>query len=214
MAYKKKLQPRSDWAVRKDAVLPPLPSPPATEVYIHHTVGGIEGSDIDLDNDGLPDSFEQLNRDIENFHMDVRGWNFIAYNILVGHKGHRAEGRGWGVQGGATGSPQDSYSVSISAHGNFHGVHKVTKPLVNAIVHSIADGIEQGHLVPLNRLKIKGHQEKPYATACPGSGLMRVVPRLPGLVQKELERRALNRRIRRRVARLRGRIQALKAKLR
>lgn len=208
----KPLIKRKAWATRTDAYLPPM-KVRASEVYIHHTVGSIEGSNIDLDNDGLSDSFERLNRQIEDFHMDVRGWNAIAYNFMVGHKGQRSEGRGWGVQGGATGSPQDAYSVSISAHGNYEGVHKVTPQLIRAIVLTIADGIEAGHLVPVNQLTIKGHQEKPYATACPGSGLMRVVPSLKGRVERELKRRRRNRRIRAQIQKLRERIRTLQGKL-
>ena len=209
------LHPRSSWAVREDAYLPPLRSYPAAEVYIHHTVGSLEGSDIDLDNDGLSDSFEQLNRDIEDFHMDVRGWNAGAYNHTVSHKGHRAEMRGWRSQGGATGSPQDSYSISISAHGNYAGVHKVTKELIRAIVETIADGIEQGHLVPLNQLNIKGHQEKPFATACPGD-LMKFIPSMKRRVRNELRRRRILRRIavlREEVAKNRAKIARLRKKL-
>ena len=38
----------------------------------------------------------------ERFHMDSRGWNAIAYNWLVDEKGVVYEGRGPGIQSGAT----------------------------------------------------------------------------------------------------------------
>jgi hypothetical protein len=203
---------RTKWATR-NVSLTPLPVKPATHVFVHHAVSGIEGSDIDLDNDGLPDQFEDILRQIEAFHMDVRGWRAIAYNIMVSHKGYRAEGRGWGIEGGATGGWADDQGISICAVGNYHnGVHKVTAQLIRAIVTTIADGIEQGHLVGLNQLTILGHQQKPYATACPGSGLMKIIPTLPERVEKELKRPS--RRTKRQIKKLQNRIKKIRGRIR
>ena len=209
------LAPRWKWATR-NVSLTPLPVQPATHVFIHHAVSGIEGSDIDLDNDGLPDEFEAILRQIEAFHMDVRGWRAIAYNIMVSHKGYRAAGRGWGVEGGATGGWADDQGISICAVGNYHGVHDVTPQLIRAIVETIAEGIEQGHLVGLNKLTILGHQQKPYATACPGSGLMKIIPSLPNRVERELNRpaRRAKRAARKRIKAMRARIQKIRARIR
>ena len=164
--------PRAKWAVRAPARTV-LPTRPATAVIVHHAVSAIEGSTIDVDNDGLPDSFEQLLREIEAFHMDGRGWRGgIAYSMVVGHKaGRKAEGRGWGLQSGATGNPDDTFSLSICAIGNYDTVHDVTDELIRNIAEIIAEGIDLGHLMPLDKLRIYGHQEKPFATACPGRRL-------------------------------------------
>lgn len=204
--------PRSKWAVR-EIHRSPLPIQPATHVFIHHAVSAVDGSTIDLDNDGLPDSFEAIVRQIEDFHMDTRGWSAIAYNFLVGHRGTRAEGRGWGWEGGATGDWADDRGISICAIGDYHTKHRVTKKLIRAIVLTIADGIEDGHLVPINELWIGGHQQKPYATACPGQRLMKVVPSLKGRVTKELTSRRRKRNIRKRIQRLRAKIQELRKQL-
>jgi hypothetical protein len=163
---------RSEWATRT-VVRTTMPSIPAPAVVIHHTVSGVEGSTIDVDNDGLPDSFERLLREIEDFHIDTRGWRGgIAYNLLVGHRaGRKAEGRGWRVQSGATGNPDDTFAVSICAMGNYDTVHDVTPELLRNIAEIIAEGITAGHLVPLDKLRIYGHRDKPFSTACPGARL-------------------------------------------
>jgi hypothetical protein len=189
------LQPRSSWAIHTVAQTP-LPTRPATHLILHHLAGGIEGSDIDLDNDGLPDSFERIMRDTEAFHLFVRGWRGgIAYNAVVGHKGSRAEGRGPLYQGGATGNPHDTFSLSIGLMGDYHTKHEVTPELIRAVVLTAADWIEQGHLVPLRKLTIIGHQDKPFATACPGDRFIPVIKTLKPLIKAELKRRRIQRRL-------------------
>lgn len=41
-------------------------------------------------------------KSIQDFHMNTRGWNDIAYSWLVGQSGTIYEGRGWLVNGGHT----------------------------------------------------------------------------------------------------------------
>lgn len=179
---------REEWA-RRTVVRTPLPTQPATGVVVHHAVSAIEGSTIDVDNDGLPESFEEILREIEDFHLDVRRWRGgIAYSLLVGHRaGRKAEGRGWGLQSGATGDPDDRVTVSICAVGNYHDVHDVTDELIRNIAETIAEGITLGHLVPLDQLRIYGHQDKPFATACPGQRLMARLGEVRPLVAQILE---------------------------
>lgn len=189
-----RLIPRSEWAVRT-VVQSPMPMRPADHVFLHHAVSALEGSFIDLNNDGLSDSFVALLRQIENFHIDVRRWRGgIAYNGVVGHRGTRAEGRGPLIEGGATGGWADDRGLSICALGNYAGVHDVTPELLEAIALTIADWIEDGHLVPLRRLKILGHHQKPFATACPGD-LTNRRRRIRRMVRAELRRRRLQRRL-------------------
>lgn len=206
--------PRSEWADRSpNPPLTALPTYPATHVFLHHAVSAVEGSQVDLDNDGLPDSFEVILRQITRFHMDVRKWRAEAYNFYVGHKGARAEARGWRHEGGATGDWADDRGISICAVGDYHTKHDVTKQLIRAIVTTIADGIEDGHLVPLNKLWIGGHQQKPFATACPGDRLMKIVPSLKGRVRKELQARRRRARIQAQIKKLRDRIAVLREQL-
>lgn len=205
------ITPRSKWAVYRP-VFTALPVRPATHVFIHHAVSGVEGSQIDLDNDGLPDSFEDILRQIENFHITVRGWRAIAYNFLVGHKGAKAEGRGWGIEGGATGDWADDRGISICAVGDYHTKHDVTPELKRAFIEVIVEGIDRGELVPHDQLTIVGHQEKPYATACPGARLMDALPEIRAGVADVFAERARKRRLRRLLKQLRVRWRAASGK--
>jgi hypothetical protein len=49
---------------------------------------------------------------VQNFHMDGRGWNDIAYNWLVCKHGYVFRGRGWAVRSAATGAT-NSESVAV-----------------------------------------------------------------------------------------------------
>ncbi len=164
-----------------------LPVHPADWVFIHHAVSAVEGSTIDLDNDGLPDSFERILKAIEQYHKKTRGWRAEAYNFFVGHRGHKAEGRGWNREGGATGGWADDRGISICAIGNYHNVHDVTPELVDAYAEVIAEGIVLGELVSFDKLKIVGHRDKPYATACPGDRLYKFIPEVRRRVQEILQ---------------------------
>jgi hypothetical protein len=180
--------PRSAWATRT-VRRTPLPVRPATGVVVHHAVSALEGSTVDTDNDGLSDSFERLLREIEYFHIDTRGWpGGIAYSIVVGHRaGRKAEGRGWGLQSGATGDPDDRHTLSVCALGNYEGVHDATDELVTNIAEVIAEGITAGELVPLDQLRIYPHQDKPFPTACCGRNLIARLPEVRPLVAAILE---------------------------
>jgi hypothetical protein len=175
--------PRSAWATRT-VQRAPLPVRPATGVVVHHAVSALEGSTIDTDNDGLSDSFERLLREIEDFHIDTRGWpGGIAYSIVVGHRaGRKAEGRGWGLQSGATGDPDDRHTLSVCALGNYEGVHDATDELVTNIAEVIAEGVTRGELVALDELRIYPHQDKPFPTACCGRNLIARLPEVRPLV--------------------------------
>lgn len=208
---------RAQWAVRSVS-LTALPVRPARFVFVHHAVSGVEGSTVDLDNDGLPDSFEAILRSIEAFHIDTRGWRAIAYNLLVGHKaGRKAEGRGWGVEGGATGSWADDQGISICAVGNYDGVHEATDELMLNIAEVIAEGILLGELVPLDSLTIVGHRDKPYATACPGRDLYARLHELRPMVEGILAEQAQDdehfQRLTERIKGVRERIRRTRARI-
>jgi hypothetical protein len=175
--------PRSAWATRT-VRRTPLPVRPATGVVVHHAVSALDGSGVDTDNDGLADSMEKLLREIEDFHLDTRGWpGGIAYSIVVGHRaGRKAEGRGWGLQSGATGDPDDRHTLSVCALGNYEGVHDATDELVTNIAEVIAEGITRGELVPLDQLRIYPHQDKPFPTACCGRNLIARLPEVRPMV--------------------------------
>lgn len=191
---------RSEWATHQPIGLVRA-SEPLTHVFIHHTVTGQANS---------LGEFKNTLRSIERDHVHVQGWKAIAYNKLVTHKGLRADGRGWGVEGGATGGWADDYGVSICAVGNYHNVHRVTLRLKNAIADIIAEGILQGHLVELSRLKIMGHRQKPYPTACPGDRLMNHIPDIVKRVERKLARAERRKKQLERIRKITKRIHVLK----
>lgn len=49
-------------------------------------------------------------RGIQNFHMDGRGWNDIAYNFVICQHGYVFEGRGLNVTNGANGTNQGNFT--------------------------------------------------------------------------------------------------------
>ena len=163
---------REDIPLRQATRVTPLPTQPATHVYIHHGASG--------DPQNLEDEIA-LVRSYQNFHMDSRHWTDIAYGFLVGPTGDhmRFEGRGWGRQGGATGSPQDRYSYSICAIGNFE-TQPAPDGMIEAIAKQIRNGIAKGHIVA--DPEILGHKDKPYATSCPGKNLYAKLDDIRGLV--------------------------------
>ena len=99
----------------------------------------------------------------ERTHMDVRGWNAIAYNWLVDEDGVVYEGRGGGVVGGAT-RGWNSRTESICYTGWGSG------PVPDAALKSIRWIMDQIQNRYDNKLWIKGHRDK-ASTSCPGSEL-------------------------------------------
>lgn len=152
---------------------------PVKVVYIHHGASMIADSLKDLDGDGVPDLEESVWKGYQVYHMYTRGWTDIAYNFGVGLSGSILTGRGWVRQGGATGSPDDSYSLSICAIGNFEK-QRPSPEMLNAIAQWILTGIEKGHIHP--DVEIRGHKDKPYGTACPGKHLYVKLPTIRSMV--------------------------------
>jgi hypothetical protein len=115
-------------------------------VYVHHTAG--------------PQN--QTVREIQNFHMDVKGWSDIAYNWLVDDAGNIYEGRGWGIVGGAT-KGENSSSHSVCYIGNTQNVipSDKAKEAINVLI--ILHNNEYGEGF------VKGHKDSAQAnTVCPG----------------------------------------------
>lgn len=152
---------------------------PVKVVYVHHGAGMVADSMKDLDGDGIPDLEESVWKSYQLYHMFTRGWTDIAYNFGVGLSGSVLRGRGWVRQGGATGSPDDSFSLSICAIGNFE-TQRPSKEMVEAIVLWILTGIEKGYIHP--DVEIRGHKDKPYGTACPGKNLYARLPTIRSMV--------------------------------
>ncbi|MFJ5776873.1 N-acetylmuramoyl-L-alanine amidase [Streptomyces sp. NPDC093094] len=83
------LYPRSAWGARPPKEVTRVDLSARTGFTVHYSDGPTT----------------QTVRQIQNYHMDSRGWSDIGYNFLVDASGRIFEGRGWHVQGAhATGS--------------------------------------------------------------------------------------------------------------
>ena len=58
-------------------------------------------------------------RAIENFHVNTRGWDGIAYSFLIAPSGRIFEGRGWGRSGAHTeGRNSTAAAICFLGHGD------------------------------------------------------------------------------------------------
>jgi hypothetical protein len=107
----------------------------------------------------------------QNFHMDSRGWNDIAYSFLVDEDLTIYEGRGAGVIGGHT-AGDNSKSHAICVMGNYQD-HAPADPVIATIAELVRHGHERGWWP--DQLT-GGHRDaiiySPLNnTACPGNAL-------------------------------------------
>ena len=171
---------RALWNAANPTRITPFNSP-AREVYVHHGASAFPVDIGDRDGDGVPDGEEALVREYQRFHFG-KGWSDIAYNWLIGPSGNVYEGRGWDRVGGGTGSPQDSYSMSICALGNYEQ-REPTKAMVQAYIDLIVDGIRKGKLTA--DVQIFGDRDV-NSTACPGKHLYAMLDDIRAGVAAEL----------------------------
>lgn len=153
---------RAGWDARTPKTTPTPTT--ASEAFLHHSVGS--GS-RDWDNDG--DLGDDYMRTMQNFHMDTRGWNDIAYNHAIDPDGLEVyEGRGWGVRPGAQKS-HNTGTWSVVVMGDFRS-RTVSSLLVSRIAELVTEGITLGHLPP--DITLQGHKDAPnQSTTCPGTNL-------------------------------------------
>lgn len=106
-------------------------------------------------------------RQIQNQHMDGRGWSDIGYSFLVCTHGYVYEGRGLKRRSSANGSISlNEQHYAVCALLGSAGVMKPT----DAQLHGIRDAIEYCRAKGPADGEIKGHRDG-YATACPGEPL-------------------------------------------
>ncbi|KAL3863958.1 hypothetical protein ACJMK2_005696 [Sinanodonta woodiana] len=86
------LKTRAEWCAR-DTRSSEYMATPVSIVFIHHTA-------MSRCHDHT--SCCQELKTIQNFHMDDRGWDDIAYNFVIGKNGYVYEARGWNRVGAHT----------------------------------------------------------------------------------------------------------------
>ncbi len=108
-------------------------------------------------------------RQIQSYHMDVKGWCDIGYHFLVSRDGRVWQGRPVAQLGTHAGGANTG-NIGIAVIGS-HDSTPVTTTQINAIAdvvrfHADAAGIA------INRTTIKGHREY-KSTSCPGDALFK-----------------------------------------
>lgn len=154
---------RAGWNARPPKERDVLPWTKIDTIFVHYTAAFIDES-------GDP---RARMRGIQNYHMDTKGWNDIAYNFAFARTGEALEGRGWAIHSAATGKEND-HSVAFV----FLGADKVGRDDVTAKGRTtLGDLIRQAGQFKRG-LMVKGHTEAPGvagATACPGKELLAYV---------------------------------------
>ncbi|MEA3502047.1 MAG: cell wall-binding repeat-containing protein [Actinomycetota bacterium] len=182
------IRPRSDWDPGNRC--PPRETPEEIQVttaIVHHT--GIERAYAASSVPGIILGYCL-------YHRNSRGWNDIAYNILVDRFGTIWEGRAGGVDKGIRGGHAkgfSSYSTGIAMIGNYNdsapagqqqaalerllawklGVHNLDPLGTTDVISMGSYKYTEGTPVTLNT--ISGHRDV-QATGCPGTYAYNLLP--------------------------------------
>src|SRR5262245_51159723 len=149
------VHPRSEWGARSPRCTSSLGS--AYRMAIHHTETPT--------NDSM--SPQARLRQIQSYHMDVKGWCDIGYHYLVSRDGRVWEGRKDTELGSHAGGANTG-NIGISIMGS-HDATPVTQTQVDVIA-GLVRSLAIAHDVPMDRTRIKGHREY-KSTSCPGDAL-------------------------------------------
>jgi N-acetylmuramoyl-L-alanine amidase CwlA len=159
---------RSSWGAKPPKSKVPMTGAKA-DVFIHHTAGlaGPADKEAAIMRELQQSAFNENYRDIE-------------YHFVVFPSGNVYEGRGWGLEGGATRDHNtDSYAISHAGNYQSEGVSQAQIEVTRWL---IAEGQKKGFIAksPI----IRGHRDV-NATVCPGSHLYARLPdiRKPWLAQ-------------------------------
>ncbi|KAL5015648.1 hypothetical protein ScPMuIL_007269 [Solemya velum] len=147
---------RQEWGARLPKTSSNI-STPVNDVFVHHTAMSPCYS---------LSSCSQEMRTIQNFHMDIRGWDDLGYSFLVGEDGRVYESRGWDRQGAHT-KGWNTVAVAVSVMGNFM-TRLPNEAALRAVRNLIACGVEMEKVTPTYHLY--GHRDV-KSTACPGDTL-------------------------------------------
>lgn len=162
MAYRLSVVRRGAWGAR-DPKNPPtkVKWTSKTPTRVHHTATSAPRWRPWLFGSRLIAKEKAHVREIQNYHMNVRGYNDIGYNYLIMPSGRVYIGRGGHVQGAHTYGHNNDCGIAFV--GNYN-VDKMTRAQKKAYyklrqVVGIAGGKEYPH-------------KATFATSCPGSNVM------------------------------------------
>ena len=205
IAPKPQIVSRAAWG----ADLPTVGCPPrgpaeygtVQAAVIHHTVNA---------NDYTPEEAASIVLGICRFHVYGNGWNDIGYNALVDRYGTLYEGRAGGLKRpvvGAQAQGFNSLTTSIASIGD-HSSEAPTPEAQRAIIRFLAWKMAANRVYPVTgavQLTSGGGSESRYSkgtiitvpriighttlglTACPGGGMISLLPQLQAAVQKRIK---------------------------
>ncbi|XP_022096235.1 peptidoglycan-recognition protein LF-like [Acanthaster planci] len=127
-------------------------------------------------------SLKECSEDMRKFqklHMQVRGWDDIGYNLVIGGDERVYMGRGWDTVGAHSGSVYfNHHSQGIAIIGNYTSV--LPSPGVLKVFHQLTEcGVQLGYLT--DRYVLRGHRDVRQLgpTSCPGDTLYAEIRRWP-----------------------------------
>ncbi|MEU5159698.1 N-acetylmuramoyl-L-alanine amidase, partial [Streptomyces sp. NPDC020875] len=139
---------RAQWGARPPKEVTRVPLSSRTGFTVHYSAGAAT----------------QTVRQIQNYHMDSRGWSDIGYNFLVDRDGRIFEGRGWDVVGAhATGHNNTHIGVC------FIGEDGDATPRALSAIRALYEAANVGAGRTLDRTWHGGLSGQ--STQCPGAGL-------------------------------------------
>ncbi|RZS41169.1 peptidoglycan hydrolase-like protein with peptidoglycan-binding domain [Herbihabitans rhizosphaerae] len=164
-----------DWGARQPTGTILVENHKPTYIVVHHTAGA-NSDDLSKDH-----AFA-ISRDIQNFHMDTRGWIDTGQQLTNSRGGHITEGRHRSlevlrggtkhVQGANVGN-HNSEVIGIENEGLYTNVD-VTPQLWDSLVALVSYIARQYGIAPE---QIKGHRDF-NSTECPGETLYARLPEL------------------------------------
>lgn len=106
----KNLVTRKEWGARRPKETTALRPDAVRYLVVHYSAS-------DADERALHKNCAARVRGMQTYHMDVKGWNDIAYNWVVCKHGYIFRGRGWAIRSAATGKA-NGFTVAVCFLGN------------------------------------------------------------------------------------------------
>nr|AXE15816.1 peptidoglycan recognition protein 1 [Archivesica packardana] len=151
---------RVEWGARPSKTIKYMGTPVGV-VFIHHTL---------MSKCVTSDQCAEEMRTIQNFHMDTRGWDDIAYNYLIGEDGNAYEGRAWDRIGSHTLGWND-VAIAFSFMGDYS--HKLPSDAAICTLQAMIQwGVALGKISP--NYELYGHRDV-RDTECPGDKLYELI---------------------------------------
>lgn len=178
-----KLVPRSSWGARPPVSRTALSKAAQKGTAVHYT-----GSDSDEQADHV--NCAQRIKNIQNFHMDTRGWADIAYSFIPCKHGYTFAGRGLGIRtaGQGTNSGNDAYHAVC-----FLGDDSVNRDdVTDAGRRALRETIDMCNGWTTHSTEVRPHSWF-HPTGCPGDELrswiirgMPIIPREDGVSEADV----------------------------